>query len=145
MRIAYLSLDEVNQSLARRMAEACHADLEVRLPVDPPVDGDYQAVLWDLDFWPSENQDAAFERLLADRHRKRVAVHSYRLPEEQAHALRRRGVGVFRMLEPEVLRWLVNGAAPGPASGEGNGHANGASRRPHKLAGIATPAGSSGR
>ena len=106
MRIAYLTIDEVNQYLALRMADECRAALQVRFPLDPAPDGEFEAVLCDLDYWPGESGKAVLESLLANPHRRRVAVHSYHLTKEQARGLRDRGVGVFRTLELEVLRWL---------------------------------------
>ena len=117
MRIAYLSIDEVNQYLAFRMAEERRAALQVHFPVDPVPDGEFEAVLCDLDYWPGQSGEAVVERLLANPHRRRVAVHSYHLTKEQARALRDRGVGVFRTLEPEVLRWLADGSSDRSAAG----------------------------
>ena len=62
MRFAYLSLDEVNQALAARLAAAAGVGLDVRTFRDAPPGGRFDAVLYDLDSLPADYRG----RLLAD-------------------------------------------------------------------------------
>jgi hypothetical protein len=110
MRVAYITTDEVNQDLAARMAEACGATLDSLSPRDPPPDGQYQAVLFDLDFLPRDSGQVLLAQLLAHVPPRPVAVHSYRLGTQQAAALRRRGCAVYARLEPKVFHHLRSAA-----------------------------------
>jgi len=49
MKIAYLSTDEVNQNLAENLAARCGASQDCLSPHDPPPNGQYDAVVYDLD------------------------------------------------------------------------------------------------
>ncbi len=111
MRVAYVTTDEVNQELATRMAEDCGATLDSLSPRDPPPDGQYEAVLYDLDFLPHDSGRAILAQLLAGPASRPVAVHSYQLATRQVTALRRRGCAVYPRLEPRVFRQLRSAAA----------------------------------
>ena len=89
MRIAYLTLDEVNENLATLMAEECGATLFPLTPRDPKPDGEFDAVLFDLDSLPPRHQKELLSDLLSSSPLHRVGVHSYQLEEEAAAALRR--------------------------------------------------------
>ena len=54
MRIAYVSTDEVDQALAARIAAECGAVVCNLLPHDPPPDGLFDAVLYNLDDVPRD-------------------------------------------------------------------------------------------
>jgi hypothetical protein len=121
MRIAYLSTDEVNHALAQRLAAADGSHLDLLWLRDPPPDGQFDAVLCDLDSWPASLRAEVLSRLLAATPFLPVAVHSYGPEEEQTEALRSRGVTVFNQLGPEVFRTLHRAAHPA-----WNGHADAA-------------------
>jgi hypothetical protein len=107
--IAFLSTDEVNQSMMEELTGACGARMVPRQPRDPSPDGQFDAVLYDLDHLPAAERQQGLAELLAGRGpRGRVAVHSFNLEAGQVKALRRRGVGVFRRLDAEVIRWLLD-------------------------------------
>ncbi len=111
MRLAYITTDEVNQELATRMAEDCGATLDTLSPRDPPPDGQYAAVLFDLDFLPRDAGRVLLAQLLAHDPARPVAVHSYRLGTQQVMALRKRGCAVYARLEPKVFVHLRSAAA----------------------------------
>ena len=111
MRVAYITTDEVNQELAIQMAEDCGAKLDSLSPRDPPPDGQYQAVLYDLDFLPHDSGRAILAELLAGPASRPVAIHSYQLARRQVAALRQRGYAVYARLEPRVFLQLRSAAA----------------------------------
>ena len=115
MPIAYLSADELNCHLAARMAAACGAALLPITPRDPPPDGRFDAVLYDLDSMPPACREEMVASALADRATRPVAVHSYNL-DMQAGALRDKGVVVTRRLGPGVHRALCGSLGPAPAT-----------------------------
>jgi hypothetical protein len=107
MLIAYLTTDEVNQHLAVNLAEECGETVCLVMPSDPPPDEDFDAVVYDWDYLPAPRQQVILAELLAGRPSRPVAVHSYNLEEDCAKALRRQGVAVYRVLEPEVFQLLA--------------------------------------
>lgn len=106
MRIAYGTTDEMNAHLAEQMAAACGQTLYPLAPKDPPWYVACDAVLYDWDYWPVEQQQEALAELLADRLPRAVAVHGYNLEGGLAEALRLNGVAVYRRLRPRVFRFL---------------------------------------
>lgn len=111
MRVAYVTTDEVNQELATQMAEDCGATLDSLSPRDPAPDGEYEAVLYDLDFLPRDSGRAILAELLAGPASRPVAVHSYQLATRQVAALRQRGCAVFPRLERRVFLQLRSAVA----------------------------------
>jgi hypothetical protein len=107
VRIAYLTIDEVNQNEAQRVADRYGVGLYPLSPRDPPPNGQFEAVLYDLDYLPPQQLQAILGVLLSKVSDCPVALHSYNLDEEQATALRNNGIGVFRHLEPAMLRLLA--------------------------------------
>jgi hypothetical protein len=101
MVIAYLTTDEVNQTLALQMAERCGVQLFTLEPREGPPNGEFDAVLYDLDYLPQ--REAILNGLLSDSSTCKAAVHSYNLTEAQVKDLRANGVTVYRRLEPEVF------------------------------------------
>ena len=108
MRIAYLTLDEVNEHLATLMAGECGATLFRLMPRDPKPDGEFDAVLYDLDSLPPRQQQELLSMLLSSRPFRPVGVHSYRLEEDEAAALRRHGLVVSRRVETAVFQALCS-------------------------------------
>jgi hypothetical protein len=115
MSIAYLSSDEVNRHLAGRMAAACGETLHLLSPKDPPPDGRFDSVLYDLDSMPAACRETILAIALARPPTRPVAVHSYNL-DMHADALRDNGVVVTRRLGPVVLRALCRSLGPAPAT-----------------------------
>jgi hypothetical protein len=114
MLIAYLSTDEVNRHLACRIAAACSATLRPLSLKDPPPDGRFDAVLYDLDSMPPASREEIVASAIAGPQTRLVAIHSYNL-DTRTDALRKRGVVVSRQLGSGVLRDLVGrvlGLAP---------------------------------
>ncbi len=105
-RIAYLTANEVNHTLALRMAQQCGVPL-VRNPPDcVPPRGTLIARLHDLDHVPRQQKEAILEDLLTGPTTVPVAVHSYNLGEDQMASLHANGVIVARSLEPALVRRL---------------------------------------
>jgi hypothetical protein len=106
MRIAYLTTDEVNESLAQEMALECGVTLCPLAPKDGPPDNCYDAVLCDWDYWPAEFRNAFLTGLPADLLARPVAVYSYNLMDDQAADLVSQGVSVHGSLQTEVFHSL---------------------------------------
>jgi hypothetical protein len=75
-------------------------------PKDPSPDEAFDAVLYDCDFWPIKDQREVLAESLAGYGTRVVAVHGYNLEDDQAEALRRQGVAVYRRLRPRLFRFL---------------------------------------
>jgi hypothetical protein len=106
MRIAYINIDEVNLAVASRMAEK-HGAVVCGLPPEgPPPDGIYEAVLYNLDDVPRHRRGEVLAELLRGPSNRPKAMHGYDLSEDQAAALRLRGVAVAQRLQPELVRIL---------------------------------------
>jgi hypothetical protein len=110
--IAYLSTDEVNQDLAVQMAAACDIRLELLSPRDPPPDGQFDAFIYDLDYWPQRQEVLA--ELVRVRTPHAVVLHSYNLDEDQIEVLRSKGVSVSGRLDVEVFHALRLASVPSP-------------------------------
>jgi hypothetical protein len=111
MRFAYWTIDEVNQHLAERFAARTGVQIDVCSFRDADAARSFDAVLYDLDFFPMEQRRDLLAGLLAQQRIEPVVVHSYHLRSEEARALRRQGVIVVRRLRPNVfarLRALVS-------------------------------------
>jgi hypothetical protein len=121
MILAYLSHDEVNLDLARRLADAAGVLLRPLFVRDGPSHVSFDAILWDLDCLPPAERAATLKALLAGPLTCPVGVHSYSLGWLEAQALRARGVDVSCRLHDGVVTNLVRAA-----SGRRTGH-NGAS------------------
>jgi hypothetical protein len=110
MRIAYLTTDEVNEQRAQQMAADCGITLCSLAPKDAPPNGEYDAVLYDWDYWPAGSQREVLAELLSGPLTHPVALHGYNLQDAQAEALPRHGVAVYRRLHPQVFRFLRRAA-----------------------------------
>jgi hypothetical protein len=106
MRIAYLTTDEVNRHLVEEMAAACGLTLCPLAPRDPPPGAEFDAVLYDWDYWPVQERGEVMAELLEDRRPHAVALHGYNLEDALAEPLRRHTVAVYRRLHPRVFRFL---------------------------------------
>jgi hypothetical protein len=106
MRIAYLTADEVNQALARRLARRCSASLFPWPLHGPAPDGQVDAVVYDLDYLPEPRRTEVLTRLSEAPPCHPAAVHSFNLTDHQIRALRANGVGVYHRLELRVFKML---------------------------------------
>jgi hypothetical protein len=116
MRIAYMTTDEVNQTLAAKMAAECETDLYVRLPLDPPPDGQIDAELYDLDHPQKHRRGDIVALILRSPSTRHIAVHGYDVSDEQVKALRRHGIIVGRRLRFGLIRSLCKAAQPSRAT-----------------------------
>ena len=103
VRIAYVTTDEVNATLARRWAHTCSCELTPLLPRDLPQKGEFDAAVFDLDHLPAEFRQRVLKNLLEGPLLNPTMVHSYNLDQRQANALRARGVFVRCRLEGGLL------------------------------------------
>jgi hypothetical protein len=118
MRIAYMSTDEVNQALATKMAAECGAVVCGVVPKEPPPDGQFDGVLYNLDDVSRDQRSALIEGLCLGTPEHPTAVHGYDITDEQARTLRRNGVVAARRLQLVLLRSLCKSAreqTAGPA------------------------------
>jgi hypothetical protein len=116
MRIAYVTTDEVNTDLARRWGRTCRCKVDIVFPRDPLPNGQYEAVIYDLDYLLSPLREQVLKNLQVGPPPCRIAaVHSYHLRQRQANHLRARGVlvrrrlerGIFARLRRELARMLA--------------------------------------
>jgi hypothetical protein len=120
--IAYLTLDEVNEDLALRLAEESGALLYAPAPRRAMPGGPFDALLYDWDSLPAERRQSVLEEVLGGWLPCPVAVHGYNMDEGLEETLSRQGVAVYRRLEPELFVQLVSSAeAPAPESAVGMG------------------------
>jgi hypothetical protein len=98
MRLAYLTLDEVNRDLARRLAAGAGLQLDELTPRGAGRDGHHGAALYDLDSLPADDRGRLLDALSSGWRDGPAAVHGYGLSGRQARALRRRGVLTTRRL-----------------------------------------------
>jgi hypothetical protein len=116
MRIAYLNTDEVNQAVAASMARRYGGVVYGLHPKDPPPDGRYDAVMYNLDEMPRHGQDEVIAEILRGPSNCPKAVHGYGLSEQQAVLLRLHGVAVAHRLGIELVRILCQAVRDGQAS-----------------------------
>jgi hypothetical protein len=110
MRIAYVTTDEVNSALAVRIARSHSADLTPSHPERSLPTRGFEAILCDLDCVPPDARQALLDGILSGRSAHTRAVHGYGLSEEQAAAIRLRGVVVSKRLHSDLVRTLCRAA-----------------------------------
>ena len=98
MRIAYLTMDEVNADLARRWADIINADVFPLGPRDPLPNGNYDAAIYDVDMLPECLRNKVLTMLISGPILCPSAMHSYNVRKRDVQALRARGVIVQRRL-----------------------------------------------
>jgi hypothetical protein len=108
--LAYLSHDEVNLDLARRLADAAGAVLCPLFVRHKESAASFDAVLCDLDCLPAAERAGTLKALLAGPVTCPVAVHSHSLERAEVQALRAKGVAVSRRLHEGVVTNLVQAA-----------------------------------
>jgi hypothetical protein len=106
MRIAYLTIDEVNRDTAKRAARQCGAILSPLLPRDPPPDGRFDAAVYDFDYLPAAERRSVLDALCKSPLPHPAAVHAYHLERSERLALRAAGVIVRRRLGLALIRAL---------------------------------------
>lgn len=106
MRVAYFSIDEVNLSIARHLADLLDAIVDPIASKDKDPLRHADAVLYDLDSLTPCERRRTLASLAASRHCLPAAVHSYNLEEAQVLHLLARGIAVYRRLESQVFSHL---------------------------------------
>jgi hypothetical protein len=97
MRIAYVTLDDVNRFVVRRWTGGNNIRVECPAVTAPAAIIDTaDAILLDLDHLPEPFRAAWLERVLTNGMAGRVLVHGHNITDAEAAALRRRGVRVCR-------------------------------------------------
>jgi hypothetical protein len=122
MRIAYLSIDGVNVSLAVEIAERHGIALSVVEPRDGTPGPEFDGVLCDWDCWPVRGRQDRLAALLVEARSRPVALHGYSVEDVEEEPLRRHGVIVYTVLHAEVfqrLRQAILAARVAAAAGEG--------------------------
>jgi hypothetical protein len=103
MSVAYISHDEVNSALARRMATRLGLELTVLNLQEAEHAIPADLIMLDLDHLPPECKSKLFLQIGKGELRDGVAVHSYRLTTAEVRELRAAGVRVKRRLTATVL------------------------------------------
>lgn len=100
---AYLTHDQVNAALARRIAARLGLDLTVLALKDADRAVAADALVLDLDSLPRDARSKLFLRVGSGELRSGVGVHSYHLTGSEARTLRRAGVRAERRLTAAAL------------------------------------------
>ena len=108
MRVAYLTLDEVNQHLASGFADEHGVNLEVHACPQAIGEREYDAVIYDPGSFSPHERDANLRAVLVCPMDKPLAVHGYDFAPDQLQVLRKRGAIVVRRLGTGVFARLVN-------------------------------------
>jgi nitrate reductase cytochrome c-type subunit len=116
MRIAYMTIDEVNRASAAQMAGECGAFICAQAPKDSPPDDQFLAVLYDLDGLQRHERAELIARIVSSPSTCPRAVHGYDITDEEASALRRHGVAVSKRLHAGLVRSLCKAAQPSRAT-----------------------------
>jgi hypothetical protein len=107
MRIAYLTLDEVNQHLASAFADERGVSLDVQARPENIRNREYDADLCDQDSFPLDERSANLAAVLGRLPNRPVAIHSYDISADQLQVLRRRGAIVARRLGAGMFARLI--------------------------------------
>jgi hypothetical protein len=116
-KLAYLTHDCVNESFVAGRLEGRDTNFSPLTLRDAASSVEFDRNLLDWDSLDAEGREALLARLLTSAERGTVGLHSYGLVEDDAAALRGKGVAVFERLDPDALAWLrgpreVEGIAP---------------------------------
>jgi len=101
--IAYLSHDQVNSSLARRIGDRLGLDLIVLTLKDADQAVAADLLVLDLDSLPSDTRSKLFLRIGRGELRSGLAVHSYQMSASETRTLQAAGIRVARRLTAGVL------------------------------------------
>ena len=108
MRLASLTLDEVNQNLAQAFADEHGVSLDVQARPEGIRDGNYDAVLFDPESFPPNEHPANLKAVLDCHPNRPIAIHGYGFSADQMHDLRQRGALVARRLDAEIFARLLS-------------------------------------
>jgi hypothetical protein len=92
--------------VAAELAARCHVAVAPVSFRDWPLQGPFEAVVYDLDSFPEAERAEVVTKLLSGPALHPAAVHSYHLAAGQAQRLRRNGVAVHRRLTGAVYLGL---------------------------------------
>ena len=101
----YLSHDPVNEHYLRRWVEERGGTFCPLSLFDSSPEGECQLLLIDWDSLDAVGREEYLAGLLAHPGGRRIGLHSYYLAD--AETLRRKGVAVFKRLEPDATTWLA--------------------------------------
>jgi hypothetical protein len=107
MRLAYLSLDEVNRALAATFATELEIELELYARFADLAERNTDAVLCDLDSFYVDNLEKTVGTIVIGSKQMPIAVHSYNLDEERRRFLHQNGVITARRLQGGLLSRLA--------------------------------------
>ncbi len=110
MRIAYINKDEVNRELASRMAAKHSAAVCSRLGNDPPRDGEFDAVNYNLHDVARDLRATLVERLCRGAPDQPAAVHGYDITDHQLQVLRQNGIAAARRIDADLVRSVCKAA-----------------------------------
>jgi hypothetical protein len=105
--VAYVSHDPLNSSDTEALLAARGARMDLIWLRDPPPNGAYAAILYDLDFLPATDREGILKELTAGPLTGRRGVHWHGLEEEQIAALEARGVVASRTLNGDLIGRLL--------------------------------------
>jgi hypothetical protein len=111
MKIAYRTPDSVNSYFVRQLADAHHAKA-CRLQAGAiPKEKEFDLVIYDFDYLPTDERASLVRRLLSmtTRPARPIVVHGYHVDEQLKSALKARGVTVLRVLVPNMFKWFRPG------------------------------------
>jgi hypothetical protein len=106
MIVSYLTSDELNATLARRLARSCGVGLQLLGPKEIQYARFCDLVLCDLDNLSPVERDALLGSCSPGGQQGRLVLHSYRLSEEQMAKYRKMGILAFRRLARPVFQML---------------------------------------
>jgi hypothetical protein len=101
MKIAYVTTDPVNETLAVKLAGECRLDLKPLEPRDRRDGFDYFVLDWD--WLPATSRQDLLKELKARPTPCAIAAHSYHLDESELAGFGICGVKVFRQLTHDTL------------------------------------------
>ena len=107
MRVAYLTLDEVNRHLAQSFADEHGVSLDILACAGAIAEGEHDAVLYDPDSFPEEECRANLTAVLACPFDTTIAVHAYDFSTDRLRDVRRPGIILARRLGAEMFTRLV--------------------------------------
>jgi hypothetical protein len=106
MIVSYLTSDELNASLARRLARSCGVGLQLLGPKEIQYARFCDLVLCDLDALSPAECDALLGSCSPGSQQGRLVLHSYRLSDTQMAKYRKMGILAFRRLARPMFQML---------------------------------------
>jgi hypothetical protein len=109
MRIGYVTTDEVNRMLAKKMADRLEASAATVQDGDMNSMAGCDVLLFDLDVVPQDERPAVLDKILRSAGERPTAVHGYCITDEQAKMLHEHGVPSGQRLRLDLVRTLERG------------------------------------